>query len=197
MSFLWSIQLHWKKIGNVQDLFHIIYPYRSYYLMSYSSAWDLIKQSFASHLYTVCMWVCPTYPHAARKKVIACLRSMYDSLSLIQRLKDRSRHNINRGNGISVRWILSGFICWSTHESVGTLYTREIGENGLLRAYKGFLVKNEFINIPNYWKPLRDLLAIYRVFDLFFHFFFFFFFTWWQNNPFGKKRKAEWYCWII
>lgn len=160
--------------------------------MSYSSAWDLIKQSFASHLYTVC----PTYPHAARKKVIACLRSMYDPLSLIQRLKDRSRHNINRGNGISVRWILSGFICWSTLECVGTLYTREIGENGLPRAYKGFLVKNEFINIPNYWKPLRDLLAIYRVFDLFFHFFFFFLHGG-RTILLEKKRKAEWYCWII
>lgn len=60
------------------------------------------------------------------------------------------------------------------HMNMLAYYTREIEENGLLRAYKGFLVKNEFINAPNYWKPLRDILAICSVFDLFFFSFFFF-----------------------
>lgn len=52
-------------------------------------------------------------------------------------------------------------------------------------------MKSEFINTPNYWKPLRDFLAIYRVFDLLL---FFFFLTWKQNNPFVKKERQ---CGIV
>lgn len=81
------------------------------------------------------------------------------------------------------------------HMNVLAYYTREIEENGLLRAYKGFLVKNEFINAPNYWKPLRDFLAICSVFDLFFFYFFFYMVA--EQSFWKKRRKAERYCYII
>lgn len=135
-----------------------------------------------------------TLIHRSNEEGQCLLKSyVWSVLALIQELKDMSRHGINRGNRIYVSWILWGFICWFTRVCWHTaLSTREIGKNGLLRAYKGFLVKNEFINTPNYWKPLKDFLAIDRVVDLLLVFFL----KHEQNNPF-ERRKAEQYCCII